>query len=120
MSDFYYEESLTRRFLNSSSSLLDDDYDYDYDYENINYYDNSTSISIEDEQSQEQSQTQTQEQTAVEHYTNNEQIILSWTARVAGMISFISGLYILCMAYKRRDHVYHRLMLGTLHKREKI
>jgi hypothetical protein len=52
-------------------------------------------------------------QSSVEHYTEHEEIVIIWTARVAGVISFIGGLYILCMAYKRRDHVYHRLMLGT-------
>ncbi|OEU08205.1 hypothetical protein FRACYDRAFT_249993 [Fragilariopsis cylindrus CCMP1102] len=89
MSDFYYEESssLTQRFLNTSSS------------------------SIEDEQ-QDYTTEQQQHDQQQQHYTEHEQIILSWTARIAGIISFISGLYILCLAYKRRDHVYHRLMLG--------
>ena len=84
MSDFYYEgSSLTQRFLDHPSS-------------------NSTDIDTDQQHDQQQ-----------QHYTEHEQIILSWTARIAGIISFISGLYILCMAYKRRDHVYHRLMLGT-------
>ena len=87
MSDFYYEESssLTQRFLDHPSS-------------------NSIDTDTYSDQQHDQQQ---------QHYTTHEQIILSWTARIAGIISFISGLYILCMAYKRRDHVYHRLMLGT-------
>jgi len=55
----------------------------------------------------------TDDQAEQSGYTQSEKIALSMTARVAGGISFLSGLYIFVMAWKRRDHVYHRLMLGT-------
>jgi len=48
-------------------------------------------------------------------YTELQEIALTWTSRIAAIISFGSGIYIFRMAWKRRDHVYHRLMLGKLY-----
>ena len=49
-----------------------------------------------------------------DHYSELQEIALTWTSRIAAIISFGSGIYIFWMAWKRRDHVYHRLMLGKL------
>jgi len=47
-----------------------------------------------------------------DEYTQAQQIALTWSLRIAAMISFLSAIYIFRMAWKRRDHVFHRLMLG--------
>ena len=47
-------------------------------------------------------------------YTPREEMILCWTARIAGLISFLSGLYMFVVAWRHRwRNVFHRLMLGT-------
>jgi hypothetical protein len=46
-------------------------------------------------------------------FTPKQEFILNWTGRVAAFISFLGGLYICYWTWKRRDHVYHRLMFGT-------
>lgn len=51
---------------------------------------------------------------AIDAYTSREELILSWTARLGGLISFFSGLYMLAVAWQRRKrNVFHRLMLGA-------
>ena len=45
-------------------------------------------------------------------YTESQEIILTWTLRTAATVSFVSGIYIFLLAWKRREYVYHRLMLG--------
>jgi len=47
-----------------------------------------------------------------DEYTQAQQIALTWSLRIAAMISFLSAIYIFRMAWKRRDHVFHRLMLA--------
>ena len=37
-----------------------------------------------------------------------------WVPRIAGVISVISALCMLIMAWKRRDRLFHRLILGKL------
>ena len=51
-----------------------------------------------------------------DQYTESQKMALSFTQRIAGLISLASGLYIFWKAWKRRDHVFHRLMLGTFSK----
>ena len=48
-----------------------------------------------------------------DQYSESQRMALSFTQRIAGLISLLSGLYIFWKAWKRRGHVYHRLMLGT-------
>lgn len=45
-------------------------------------------------------------------FTPQEELIINWTARIAAMFSFVGGLYICYCSWRRRDHVYHRLMLA--------
>ena len=45
-------------------------------------------------------------------YTESQEIILTWTLRIAAMVSLVSGIYIFLLAWKRREHVYHRIMIG--------
>lgn len=45
-------------------------------------------------------------------FTAKQEFILNWTGRVAAFISFLGGLYICYWTWKRRDHVYHRLMFA--------
>ena len=45
-------------------------------------------------------------------FTQRQEIILSWIGRVAGVFSLLGGLYIYFRSWQRREHVYHRLMLG--------
>lgn len=40
------------------------------------------------------------------------EIGLNWTSRIAAILSLLGGLYIGYWAWKRRDHVYHRIMFG--------
>ena len=46
-------------------------------------------------------------------FTETQQIVLAWTGRIAALISFLGGAYICYWAWKRRSHVYHRIMFGT-------
>lgn len=45
-------------------------------------------------------------------FTETQQIVLAWTGRIAALISFLGGAYICYWAWKRRSHVYHRIMFG--------
>ena len=38
-----------------------------------------------------------------------------WVPRIAGVISVVSALCMLIMAWKRRDRLFHRLILGKLY-----
>ena len=40
------------------------------------------------------------------------QLVITWYPRVAGAITFLSALCMLCMAWKRRNLLFHRLVLG--------
>ncbi len=45
-------------------------------------------------------------------FSTQHEIGLNWTARIAAMLSLLGGLYIFYWSWKRRDHVYHRIMFG--------
>ena len=45
-------------------------------------------------------------------FSKEEEMTLAWTSRSAAIFSLVGGGYIFYWAWKRRDHVYHRLMLG--------
>jgi len=45
-------------------------------------------------------------------FSEEEEMTLAWTSRSAAIFSLVGGGYIFYWAWKRRDHVYHRLMLG--------
>ena len=44
--------------------------------------------------------------------SERQEVALAWMLRIAGIVSFVSGIYIFLLAWKRRGYVYHRLMLG--------
>lgn len=45
-------------------------------------------------------------------FSPQHEIGLNWTSRIAAILSLLGGLYIGYWAWKRRDHVYHRIMFG--------
>jgi len=46
-------------------------------------------------------------------FSTHHEIGLNWTARIAGILSLLGGLYIGYWSWKRRDHVYHRIMFAV-------
>jgi len=46
-------------------------------------------------------------------FTPQQELILSWTARTAAIFSFLGGLYIFFWAWKKKEQVYHRIMLAV-------
>jgi len=46
-------------------------------------------------------------------FTRHQNLILGWLLLFGGILSFLGGSYICYWAWKRRDHVYHRLMLAV-------
>lgn len=45
--------------------------------------------------------------------TPHQELILGWIGRVAGIFSLVGGIYICYWSWKRREHVYHRLMFAV-------
>lgn len=45
-------------------------------------------------------------------FSTSQKNALAWTGRIAGMLSFIGGIYMFRMAWQRRGHLYHRLMFA--------
>jgi hypothetical protein len=45
-------------------------------------------------------------------FTPQQELIINWTARIAAIFSLLGGIYICYCSWRRRDSVYHRIMLG--------
>ena len=45
-------------------------------------------------------------------FTKNQDIFLVYMGRVFGFLSILAGFYIFYWAWRRKEHVYHRLMMG--------
>lgn len=45
------------------------------------------------------------------YYSRTQQIVLNWMYRGGSTISLFAGMYIFYWAWRRRNHVYHRIML---------
>jgi len=74
----------------------------------------SGSRSLQDNISSSNSSDPADDQDYGDVFSTSQKTALAWTDRIAGMLSFVGGIYILWMAWQRRGHLFHRLMIGKL------
>ena len=103
-----YDHDYDYDFLGDLSSKTNDDDDDDL----LDYSNSETTFTSETYNTAAASTIATSTLTPYNNFTQSQENTLVWVGRICSIVSIFGGFYIFYWAWRRKQHVYHRLMMG--------